>query len=64
MWSVFNMWSGSRVAPLANEIVAHSHRSSAGWMPESMGRWSVGVGRRHPVTIRKASFRTPSMRRV
>ena len=25
------------------------------WMPESIGRWSVGVGRRHPVTMRKAS---------
>ena len=25
-----------------------SRRSSAGWMPESTGRWSVGVGRRHP----------------
>ena len=39
-------------------------RNSAGWMPESTGRWSVGVGRRHPVTMRKASFKTLSMRRV
>ena len=30
----------------------------------STGRWSVGVGRRHPVTMRKASFKTLSMRRV
>ena len=28
------------------------------------GRWSVGVGRRHPVTMRKASFKTLLMRRV
>ena len=25
--------------------------------PESIDRWSVGVGRRHPVTISKASFK-------
>ena len=31
-------------------------------MPESMDKWSVGVGRRHPVTMCKASFRT--LRRV
>ena len=36
----------------------------AGWMPESTGRWSVGVGRRHPVTMHKASFKTLSMRRL
>ena len=44
--------------------VAPIRRSSAGWMLESMGRWSVGVGCRHPVTMRKASFKTLSMRRV
>ena len=33
-------------------------------MPERTGRLSVGVGRRHPVTMRKASLRTLSMRRV
>ena len=33
-------------------------------MPERIGRWSVGVGRRHPVTMRKASFKTLSIRRV
>ena len=26
---------------------------SAGWVPESMGKWSVGMGHRHPVIIRK-----------
>ena len=30
----------------------------------STGRWSVGVGCRHPVTMRKALFKTLSMRRV
>jgi len=34
--------------------VAPLRRSSAGWMPERIGRLSAGVGRRHPVTIRKA----------
>ena len=32
--------------------------------PESAGRRSVGVGRRHSVIMRKASFKTLSMRRV
>ena len=39
------------------ESVAPSRPSSAGWIPESTGRWSVGVGCRHPVTMRKAGFR-------
>ena len=39
---------------LAKESVAPCRRSSGGWMPERTGRLSVGVGRRHPVTIRKA----------
>jgi len=30
--------------------------SSATWIPSWMGRLSAGVGRRHPVTIRKASL--------
>ena len=38
--------------------------AQAGWMPESTGRRSVEVGRRHPITMRKASFKTLSMRRV
>ena len=29
-----------------------------------VNRWSVGVGRSHPVTMRKASFRSLSIRRV
>ena len=30
----------------------------------SLDRWSVEVGRRHPVTMRKAPYKTLSMRRV
>jgi len=33
-------------------------------MPARMGRLFAGVGRRHPVTIRKASLMVVSMRRV
>ena len=29
-------------------------RSEAGWMPERTGKFSVGVGRRHLVTMCKA----------
>ena len=50
-----------RVALLAKESVAASQQSSVGWTPESIGRLSTGVGRRHPVTMRKASYRTPSI---
>ena len=31
-------------------------RSSIDWIPARIGRLSADVGRRHPVTIRKASF--------
>ena len=44
--------------------VAPLRRSSAGWMPARIGRLSAGVGRRHPVTIRKASLMEGSIRRV
>ena len=54
--------SGSKDSRWAKESVAPSRPSSAGWMPENTGRWSVGVGRRHPVTMRNASFKTLSMR--
>ena len=60
----YKIWSGSRDSRWAKESVTPSRRSSASWMSESTGRWSVGVGRRHPVTMRKASFKTLSMRRV
>jgi len=39
-------------------------RSSAGWMPARIGRLSAGVGRRHPVTIRKVSLMVGSIGRV
>ena len=39
-------------------------RSLAGWMPARIGRLSAGVGRMHPVTIRKASLMAGSVRRV
>ena len=58
------MWSGSKELRLAKESVASWRRSSAGWMSERIGRLSVGMGRRHPVRMRKASLRTLSMRRV
>ena len=48
----------------ARDSVAPLRRSSAGWMPARMGSLSAGVGRRHPVTIRKASLMAGSMRRV
>jgi len=46
------------------DSVAPLRRCSADWMPARIGRLSVDVGRRHPVTIRKASFMAGSMRRV
>ena len=42
--------------------VTPSWQSSAGWMPKSMGKQSIGVGCKHPVTMCKASFKTLSMR--
>ena len=29
------------------ESFVSNRRNSAGWMPENIGRWSVGVGRRY-----------------
>ena len=58
------MWPGPKELQLAKESVAPWRRSLAGWMPEKTKRLSVGVKRRHPVTLRKASLRTLSMRRV
>ena len=55
--------SGS-MARRARESVAPVWRSSAGWMPARIGRLSAGVGRRHPVRVRKASLMVGSMRRV
>jgi len=52
------------MARLARDSVAPLRRRSAGWMPARMGRLSAGVGHRHPVTIRKASLMSGSIRRV
>ena len=65
-WSGNAMWSrcpGS-MARCAGDSVAQLRRSSAGWMPVRVGRLSADVGRRQPVTIRKASLMVGSMRRV
>ena len=48
----------------AIDSVAPLRQSSAGWMPARMGRLSACVGRRHPVTIRKAALMAGSMRPV
>ena len=55
--------SGSK-ALRPRDSVAPLRQSSAGWMPARIGRLSAGVGRRHPVTIRKASLMVGLMRRV
>jgi len=52
------------MARRARDSVASLRRSSAGWMPARIGRLSAGVGRRHSVTIRKASLMVGSIRRV
>jgi len=52
------------IARRARDSVAPLQRSSAGWMPARMERLSGGVGRRHPVTIRKALLMAGSIRRL
>jgi len=52
------------VAWCARDSMAPMWRSSAGWMPARIRSLSAGVGRRHPVTVRKASLMTRTMRRV
>jgi len=59
----WNRCSGS-IARRARNSVTPLRRSPAGWMPARMGRLSSGVGRRHPVTIRKASLMAGLIRRV
>ena len=46
------------------DSVAPSWRNSAGWMPARIRRFSVGLGRKYPVSVRKASLMTESMRQV
>jgi len=56
------LWCLGSVTRRAGDSVAPLWRSSAGWMPARIGRLSAGVGRRHPVTIRKASLMAGSLR--
>ena len=46
-----------REPPLVKESVFPKRKNIVGRMPECMIRRSVGVQRRHPVTILKASFK-------
>ena len=48
------MWPGSKELRFSKENVHPWRGSTAGRMPERTGRLSVGVGRRHPVTLGKA----------
>ena len=59
-------WSRCRgsMARRPRDSVVPLRRTSAGWMLARIGRLSAGVGRRYPVTIRKASLIAGSMRRV
>jgi len=59
----WSRWPGS-MARRTRDSVAPLRRSSVGWMSARIGRLSAGVGRRHPVTIRKASLMAGSMKRV
>jgi len=61
--SAWNRFPGS-MARRARDSVAPLGRSSAGWMPARIGRLSAGLGRRHPVTIYKASLIKGSTKRV
>ena len=56
-WVVRAEWSSccpSSLARRARDSVAPLRQSSAGWMPAGIWRLSAGVGRRHPVAVRKA----------
>ena len=59
-----SIWSGSWIARFAKRSVAPNRRISAGWMFARTGKSSVDVGPKHSVTMRKASLRILSMRRV
>ena len=53
-----------KVPPLAKTSVTTSCQSSDGWIFEKIVKQSVGEGRRHPVTTRKASFKTLNINQV
>ena len=52
------------MARRARDNVAPLRGRSGGWIPARIGRLSTGEGRRHQVTIRKASLMAGSIRRV
>ena len=60
-------WSrcpGSMPRRVRDSVVAPLRRSSADWMPARIWRLFTGVGRRHPVTVCKASLMAGSKGRV
>ena len=60
LWSA---WPGSKNFHASESVIA-LQRSSAGGMPEGTGRYSMSVGFRHFVTMRKASLISLSSRCV
>jgi len=46
----------SSMARCNRDSVAPLRRNSASWIPARIGRLSTGLGRKHPVTIRKSSL--------
>ena len=52
------------MARRTRDSVVPLRRSSAGWMPARIGRFSAGAGCRHQVTIHKASLMAGAIRRV
>ena len=57
-------WPGS-MERRTKDIVAPLRWSAGwGWVTEKIGRMSAGIGHKYPVTIRKTSLITGSMRRV
>ena len=68
---ILTRWTGEQwsrcsgaIARRDRDSVAPLRRSSVGWASARQGRLSAGVGRKHPVTIRKASLMARSLRRV
>ena len=67
LWEGAAEWSGcpgSMAQRARDSVVAPLRRSSADWMPARVWRLSTVVGRRHPVTIRKASLMVGSISRA
>ena len=60
MTVLWRRWASLISAFRARASVAPSRLTSAGAIPARTGSWLVGVARRHPETVRKASFRAVS----